>query len=119
MHNHPLNLLLRFLLELIILFAIGRWAYFSYEGMLKYLMMIVLPAGGAAAWGIFRVPADHGKGVIAIRGYIRLIMEVIFFLSGWYCLNESGMKTTAAWFAILSIIHYIISYKRIILLLKN
>lgn len=81
--------------------------------------MLVIPAAGAAIWGIFRTPAYHGKGLVATRGYIRLILEFIFFLSGWYCLKKTGMKTSATWFALLSILHYIISYKRIVLLLKN
>lgn len=119
MSNNPLNLALRFLLELVILFSLGYWAFKTQPGYWKYVLMILLPLAAAAVWGIFRTPADHGKGKIATPGVLRLIIEIILFISAWWCFKKAGQPEWALWFAILSVIHYVLSYDRIILLLKN
>lgn len=119
MGNHPLNLTVRFLLELMIFFALGYWAWHTQTGWLQYFLVIALPLVAAAVWGIFRVPADHGKGLVATPGIIRLVMEVVLFAAAWWCLRDAGKPQWALWFLIISIVHYAISYDRIILLLKN
>lgn len=119
MSNHSLNHVVRFLLELFILFAIGYWAWHTQEGLLRYVLVIVLPLAVAMAWGVFRVPADHGKGSVAVPGIIRLLLEVVVFTAAWWCLKDAGLTKLALWFLIISVVHYAVSYDRIILLLKN
>jgi Protein of unknown function (DUF2568) len=119
MSNHPINHIVRFLLELFILFAIGYWAWHTHEGVLRYFLVVALPLATALAWGIFRVPADHGKGLVAVPGIIRLLLELIVFAAAWWCLQDAGLPQWALGFLIISLIHYAISYDRIVLLLKN
>jgi len=119
MSIHPLNLAVRFLLELFILFAFGYWAWNTQVGWPRYFLVAILPIAAAVVWGIFRVPADHGKGLVAVPGIVRLLIEVVMFSAAWYCLSISGLSKSAFWFLIFSLLHYILSYDRVILLLKN
>ena len=119
MSKHPFNLAVRFLLELIILFALGHWAWQTLNGWIKYVWMIALPVTAAALWTIFRTPTDHGKGLVAVRGIIRLLLEMVLFVVAWYCLKDAGRQQWATWFLIISFIHYLLSYDRILLLIKK
>ncbi len=89
MSNNPINLALRFLLELA---AIAS-------------LVISVPVLFASIWGIFAVkgdPSRSGKTVIQTPGWARLILEILLF-------------TIAG----LALLHYIISYDRVIWLLKR
>src|SRR5690606_19890911 len=69
MANNPLNLGLRFLLELVALFAVGYWGWTQHQGVMRFVLAIGLPALLAAAWGIFRVPGDasaSGEAIVAV-----------------------------------------------------
>lgn len=61
MSKNPLNLLVRFLLEIALLVIFGYWGFHKFEGATKYLMGIGLPVVVAILWGTFRVPNDPGK----------------------------------------------------------
>jgi hypothetical protein len=119
MSNNPLNLAVRFILELVILFALGYWAFKTQPGYWKYILMILLPLASAGVWGIFRVPADQGKGLVAIPGMLRLVLGIILFTVAWYYLKNSGRPQWALWLVLVSSVHYLLSYNRIWVLLRN
>jgi len=123
MAYHPINLALRFLLELLVLFTSGYWAWKTQTGMEKYILVIVLPITIATLWGIFAVPNDpsrSGKTVVAVPGMIRLILEFVVFGSGiWFMFKSMNPIIYSVIFASIIIFHYAISYKRIIWLLKQ
>ena len=87
MGSHPVNLMIRFLLELIALVSVGLWGWKSYEGILQYVLGLGLPILMTIVWGTFAVPDDpsrSGKAPIPVPGLIRLIIEFIFFaLAVW------------------------------------
>ncbi len=56
MGSHPLNLALRFLLELVALGAMGYWGWTQHEGTARWLWAIGLPLVAAVLWGTFAVP---------------------------------------------------------------
>ena len=54
MNGHPLNLAVRFLLEIAILVTLGAWGWQYGDGWQRWPAAIILPLGAAAIWGILR-----------------------------------------------------------------
>jgi hypothetical protein len=122
MSQNPLNLALRFLLELTALVAIGYWGWTQFDGILRYLLAICLPLLAAFVWGTFRVPADasaNGKAPVRVPGIVRLSIEIVFFGFATWALFNAGTKTSAVILGGVTLFHYIISYDRIVWLLKR
>ena len=122
MSQNPLNLALRFLLELTALVAIGYWGWTQFDGVLRYLLAIGLPLLAAFVWGTFRVPADasaNSKAPVRVPGIVRLLIEIIFFGFATWAFFNAGAITPAAILGGLTLFHYIISYDRIGWLLKQ
>lgn len=122
MGSHPLNLTLRFILELSALFAYGYWGHVVKDGWLGILLAVFLPISAAAIWGIFAVPADpsrSGKAPIPVAGSVRLALELILFgLASWAFLR-AGLQWAAILFGLLVICHYLLSLDRINWLLRG
>jgi hypothetical protein len=122
MGNNALNLTLRFILELVALFAAGYWAYKTIGQWPKYLLMLLVPVIIATIWGVFAVPSDpsrSGKTVVAVPGLVRLVIELAVFGFGTWCIYKTMPGNYALIFAVLVIFHYAISYDRIFWLLKR
>jgi hypothetical protein len=119
MGQNPLNLALRFFLELAALYFIGYWSWTQHEGVLRYLLVIGLPLLAAAIWGVFRVPGDGGAPRVRVSGVVRLLIEIVFFGFATWGLFEAGATTTGWILGGLTLFHYIISYDRIGWLLKQ
>ena len=96
MENNPINLTVRFVLELLALFAMGVWGWTQHSGLTQWVMTLLLPLGAAALWGVFRVPNDPGKAVVAVPGWVRLLLEALFFGVAVACLYQSGYQTVGA-----------------------
>lgn len=118
MNNHPINLTVKFLLEIaaIIIFAMWGW---QQEGAWKYLAAIGLPLLAMTIWGVFRVPGDPGKAPIEIRGILRLFIEGIFFGTAVVALFSLGYRVYGWMLLAILVVHFIASYDRIIRLLKT
>jgi hypothetical protein len=56
MGSHPINLAIRFLLELVALLAMGIWDWQQREGWLRLVLAVGIPLTAALLWGIFAVP---------------------------------------------------------------
>lgn len=119
MGNHPLNLGLRFLLELAALYAMGYWGWTTHTGGARFLWAIGLPLAFATAWGIFRVPNDPGPAPVAVPGGVRLLLEVVFFGVAVWSLYAAGRENWALVFGILLLVHYALSYDRILWMIKR
>ena len=79
MANHPLNLGIRFLLELCTLAIGSMWGWQRGDGWTKPALAIGIPLLIALLWGTFRVPGDPGKAPVAIPGALRLVLECAVF----------------------------------------
>jgi hypothetical protein len=79
MSNNPINLILRFLLEIAILFSLGYWGWTQQQGVLRYVLAIGLPIIAAVIWGTVRVPGDashSGTARVPVPGTLRLIIRL-------------------------------------------
>lgn len=122
MGSHPLNLGIRFLLEIAALVAIGYWGFSQHTGILRFLLGIGLPVIPAAIWGIFAVPDDpsrSGKAPVPVPGAMRLILELALFAFAAWALYDAGSTLLAAILAGITIFHYALSYDRIAWLLRR
>lgn len=74
-----LNLLVRFLLELCMLAAVGYWGFKTQSGwLMKVLFGIGLPVLIAVLWGLFLAP----RATYPLGGALYLTLELILFASG-------------------------------------
>lgn len=116
MGSHPVNLGLRFLLELAALASYGYWGWSAGNGWIKYLLVITLPILAAIVWGTFAVPDDpsrSGKAPVPVPGSVRLVLELLIFgLAGW-ALFDRGAPVIGWIYTFLLILHYSLSFDRI------
>jgi hypothetical protein len=121
MSNHPLNLALRFILEITALVVFAVWGWNSFTGPWRILAAIGLPVFFATLWGVFAVkgdPSRSGKTVVPTKGFVRLLLEILFFGLAALALFDLGFNTTGLAFSVLVLLHYGFSYRRVFWLLK-
>ena len=119
---NPINLALRFFLEVIALASIGAWSWAQTESWWRAPLAIAAVLVTGAAWGIFAVPDDPsrgGSGIVHIPGIARLGLELLIFGGAAYALKELGHPNLAAAFAAATVFHYTWSYERITWLLRQ
>ena len=122
MGSHPINLAIRFLLEITALITMGFWGWRQYEGGFRYILALIIPILAAVVWGTFAVPNDpsrSGSAPIPVPGLIRLVIELAIFLFAFWTLNNLELKVLSWVFGIIVIVHYITSYDRILWLITQ
>ena len=122
MGSHPINLMIRFILELLALVSVGLWAWKSFDGFLQYLLGIGLPLLMTIVWGTFAVPDDpsrSGKAAIPVSGLVRLLIEFLFFAMAIWALYDLQEVELSTIFGAVVLIHYLVSYDRILWLLTK
>lgn len=119
MREYPLNLALRFLLELVLLFVFAYWGWHRFSGSAKYLVAIGSPLLAAVVWAIFKVDGDPDKAIVSIPGWLRLLYEMVLFTVATLFLFQLQLASWAIIFIIVSVLHYAFSYQRILWLLKQ
>jgi hypothetical protein len=119
MANHPLNLALRFGLELAMLAAAGVWGWQQRGDWLRFVLAIGVPLIAAALWGTFRAPNDPGSAPVAVPGALRLALELVLFVFATWALYDVGYTRLGASFGVIVLIHYAISYDRIVWLVRQ
>jgi hypothetical protein len=120
--NNPLNLALRFLLEMSALVAIGYWGFDQHSGVWRFVFGIGGPVIAAAVWATFAVPADasrSGKAPVPVPGAVRLLIELsLFGLAAW-ALFDAGSPTRGLLLGGSVAVHYALSYDRVAWLLRQ
>jgi hypothetical protein len=122
MSNHPLNLVLRFLLEMGALVVFAVWGWNSFPELWHILAAIGLPVFFATLWGVFAVkgdPSRSGKTVVPTPGWVRLLLEFLFFCLAALALFDLGFNIAGLVVSILVLLHYGFSYRRVVWLLKQ
>jgi hypothetical protein len=122
MGQNPLNLALRFVLELGALAALGLWGWTRLDGLLRIVAVVGLPLIAATLWGIFRVPGDassSGHAPVPVPGIVRLLFELALFALATWALYDAGYRTPAWILGIATVVHYLLSYDRVAWLLEQ
>ena len=117
MGSHPINLAVRFLLEVAALLAIGIWGWWQGDFWWRYILAIGVPLFTAIIWGFFNVPNDpsrSGSAPVAIPGWLRLIIELSIFTFATWTLYDLNYVQISLVLGIVVVIHYLLSYDRIL-----
>lgn len=116
MSSHPINLIIRFLLEITALVSAGMWAWNKNQGWTGLILAFTLPVILAVIWGVFTVPDDpsrSGKAPIVTPGIIRLIIELSIFAFATWAFFDIELIITGLVFGIVVLVHYLVSYDRV------
>ena len=122
MSGHPINLGFRFLLEVAALASAGYWGWAYFSGPVRFVLAGALPVFLAVLWATFAVPNDpsrSGNAPVAVPGTVRLVLELALLVLPAVGLYLSGAKMFSIIFASAILIHYLLSYDRIIWLLDR
>jgi hypothetical protein len=117
--THPVNLALRFMLELAALTALGAWGWQQGNDLLRIPLAIGIPLLVAVVWATFRVDHDPGKAPVAIPGILRLAFELAFFSFATWALFDIHQIPLAWLLGATATLHYAISYDRILWIVKQ
>ncbi len=120
--KNPINLILRFLLELVAIIVFGYWGYSLVGDGIRILLAILFPLLFAFLWGVFAVrgdPSRSGKTVVHTPGIIRLLLELGLFGAAAWMMLDLDYTTIALIFGLAVVIHYFISFDRISWMLKQ
>jgi len=120
--SNPINLVVRFILEMAGMVALGWWGWNQGEGILRFLLALGIPFLAAVLWGTFAVPDDpsrSGEARVPVPGIVRLMLELTFFGSATWSLFATGLTTLGWIFGIAVLIHYVISYDRVMWLVRQ
>ena len=119
MNTNPINLTVRFLLEIAMLLVLGWWGWHLTEPWVRYIAAPGLPLAAATLWGIFRIPNDPKPAPVEIPGIVRLLLESVLFGSAACALYDLGHTTLSIVMAVIVVIHYFVSYDRTWVMLRN
>ena len=122
MAYHPINLIIRFVLEIIALLSVGLWGWRQGEGWLRLALALGIPLVLTIVWGTFAVPNDpsrSGSAPVATHGIIRLVIECCFFGFAIWAMNNMNFNKMALIFTVVTLVHYIVSYERILWLVSR
>jgi hypothetical protein len=119
---HPVNLAVRFLLELSALYALGLWGWRQGWDGWRIVTALAVPLIAAALWGTFAVPGDpsrSGSAPVPVPGLLRLALELGFFGSATVALYDVGFTRLTAIFGTVIAVHYLLSFDRVLWLLSR
>ena len=122
MGSNPINLTVRFLLELTALFAMGMWGWKLSDTWIRFLLVIAIPIIAMIIWGTFAVPDDpsrSGQAPVQVPGMVRLLIEWSFFSFAVWIFQDLGLPKLSWWIGSITFIHYAVSYDRIIWLIAR
>ena len=122
MGSHPINLAIRFLLEIMALVSVGMWGWKQHEGWFRWLLTIGFPILLAITWVTFAVPNDpsrSGSAPIVTPGVVRLALELGIFAFAAWALNNIGLTKSSWIFGSIVVLHYVASYDRIMWLISQ
>jgi len=114
--SNPLNLAVRFLLELSALAALAYWGWTQHASPLRFILAIGLPLIAAVLWGTFNVredPSRSGRAPVPVPGLVRLALELAFFGFAAWALYAAGKTQLSLIFGLIVVVHYLVSYDRL------
>ena len=101
------NLLLRFLLELCALGALGYWGFKTGNATItKIALGVGAPLVAAFVWGVFVSP----RAPVELPGLVVLLLQVLVFGSAAAALVATGHRTLAVVFGVIVVINAVLMY---------
>ena len=122
MGSHPINLAIRFLLELSMLGALGWWGSAREAPVMRWVAAIGLPLLAATVWGVFAVagdPSRSGRTLVATPGWLRIAIELSLFALGVAALWQLEARRLAFALGVVVGLHYAASCDRLAWLLRQ
>jgi hypothetical protein len=119
MNTNPINLAVRFLLEIVMLIALGCWGWHLTGNWMRYVAAAGLPMIAATLWGVFRIPNDPKPAPVAVPGIIRLLLEWLLFGLMVWAMYDLGYIKSALVIILVVLAHYLVSYDRTWAMLRN
>jgi hypothetical protein len=119
MANHPLVLLVRFMLEIGALLALGYWGWTQHTGVIRVLLALGVPLVAALAWGTLRVPGYPSDAPVAVPGRVRLLLEAAVFGGAVWALYAAQRPQWGLVFGVVVVLHYLASYDYVLALLRR
>lgn len=119
MNTNPINLGIRFLLEIAMLIVFALWGWHLSVIWVRYIAAAGLPLIAASLWGIFRIPDDPKPAPVEIPGLVRLLLELVLFALAIYDLKHLGYTQLSLVMALIVLLHYLASYDRTWVMLRN
>lgn len=112
-----MNLVLRFILELVVLVTVGVVLWTDLSGVWRWVGVVGGPLVLIFLWGVFNVPGDPSRGggaPVPVSGRVRLGLEFGYFALGVIALAlASGAYWPPVVFGVLVIVHYVLSLDRV------
>ena len=101
------NLVLRFLLELFVLGALGYWGFKTGGGTVaKVGLGIGAPLVAAVVWGVFLSP----RAAVPLPGFLILMLQAVVFGAAAAGLLATGHRTLALVFGAIVVINAVLMY---------
>ena len=122
MSKHPVNPVLRFILEITALIVFAIWGWNKGSGWWSIFFFFSLPVFFATLWGVFAVkgdPSRSGKTVVPTKGFFRLLLEILFFGLAALALFDLDFNMAGLAVSVLVLLHYGFSFRRVVWLLKQ
>lgn len=116
MGYHPINLAVRFLLELGAVAAFVVWGHALVAGLWGWVIGFGVAIAAMALWATFAVPGDEsrsGQAPVPVPGLVRLALELLFFGLAVWALDAAGHPRWSLWLAVAVVAHYALSWDRI------
>jgi hypothetical protein len=82
----PINLALRFGLELAALAALGAWGLYAADGPVRFALAAAAVLAAAGVWGRWMAPTSRHR----LADPARLLAEVVFFTAAGGALGVTG-----------------------------
>ena len=104
------------------LISVGMWGWKQSDGWLRFVLSVGIPIILASIWGTFAVPDDpsrSGAAPIVTPGVVRLAIELAFFAMASWSIYDMGSTKLSLAFGIVVVLHYAISYDRILWLMSH
>ena len=118
---HPLNLGLRFLLEVAAVAGVFRLGLWLADGLAGVGLAVVLSVIALVVWSVFNVPGDRsrsGKAPVRVSGKVRLLTEIVVLGAGAWSWFVTGPRWFAVSFLVGLVLHYTLSWDRLAWLLR-
>ncbi len=102
-----INQTIAFLLELIMVFAVGYWGYHVGKTTLsKYSLVILLPVIAIVLWGVFAAPRSAHR----LEPTARLVFVLVLFGITSFLIHDSGHTKLAIAFAVVAVLNTTLAY---------